>query len=203
MRDPLSVTVADATDVSEEAAGFNSVHSVEHWVTGLPLSEPASHSSPSSWMPLPQGTTDEEEDDDSDETDELLDEEDDDELLEEELLNDELDENDDALERLLDDFGRSQSGMRKGLPSSSDDTDDAEATLTADDEEKVCVAIEERDDVTAADEGAVPERKHLLGRPPHTHPCSVLQFEEHPSPLARSPSSHSSAPNATPSPHTT
>lgn len=48
---------ADEEDDATEAAGFKTVQSAWHCVTGVPLSDPASHSSPRSSIPLPHAAT--------------------------------------------------------------------------------------------------------------------------------------------------
>jgi hypothetical protein len=65
---PPPVSAAVCADKAEEepadAAGFSTVQFASHWETGVPLSEPASHSSPPSMRPFPQEATDTDESDD-------------------------------------------------------------------------------------------------------------------------------------------
>jgi len=147
---------ADVADEDEPAAGFRNSHAELHGVTGEPLREPASHSSPSSCMPLPHAACDDEElssDDElllsSEEEEEELDEDSEEETLE---SDDELSEEESGLEekallREEDVLGMSQSGTKYGPFGSEDGADDATEESTGPLEDAASGTTELRDEL--------------------------------------------------------
>lgn len=167
---------ADDADEDEPAAGFRNSQAELHGVTGVPLREPASHSSPSSCMPFPQAACDDEELSSEDEL--LLSSEDElDEDSEEETLesDDELSEEDSELEeeesllpaeekRDEEDFGISQSGTKYGPLGSEDAEDAAMEERTGPLEDATSGTTELRDELLAvAAAGIVDEEDWITG----------------------------------------
>jgi len=153
----------EGADEDAAAAGLSTTQSAPHWDTGVPFSEPASHSSFPSRMPLPQeGTDDADSDDakredtededasDDDAADSLLSELYSDDASEEvELVTDarekkRMEESCDDEESML----KLQSGRRNGMLDRTGEDEDALMTFV------LGACKEEADEVTAAAEDA-------------------------------------------------
>lgn len=176
------------------AAGLSTVQSIAHWVTGLPLREPASHSSPASKRPFPQAGAAEDRDDDTAE-EEMADDdsslpreekEEDSSLLEtdEEMAAREEEDDDPREKNAIDEALReaaekTQSGKTITPLERTDDTEDAALEKAAAPE-------------TADDEKADDEAVDFAEEAAEDEATSVRHSAEHPSPFFVFPSSHCS-----------